>query len=554
VTGVVIRQDWSELEPGEEDFDWSFLDSETARATAAGKEILLRINTQAHKPDWVTTEVQQAGGLFFTFDDNGVQTTIPVFWDSTYLAKKTAMISALGAHLAGSPNLRVVGASFANATSEDWNIPNMPDEIAEWLSLGYTPEKMLDAGQQIIDATMVAFPDQYVTLAIGGDGNLNPSPTYLAENAIAAARASWPGRLVVQVNSLSTFNPPAPGPDDSVWNLLWNSQPDVAAQMLDNVFGDFTYRVNNGVPGDFGEILTTCIDAGATYGVNYIEIYQTDVIGQPEVITYARELLGGPTPTPTPTRLDNISTRLAVGTGDNVLIGGFIITGSESKKIIIRAIGQSLDLAGTLIDPSLELHDSSQQILTTNDDWEENDPVQKEEIIESGLAPSDEKEAVIDTTLEPGAYTAIVRGVNNTSGIGLVELYDLDITNGSKLANISTRGFVQTGDNVMIGGVIIVGETPAEVVVRALGASLPFTGTLADPLLELHDQNGAVIGFNDNWRSDQEAEIIASGLAPPNDAEAAILDTLPAGAYTAIVRGVGDTTGIALVECYLTGP
>ena len=211
LTGVVIRQDWSELEPTEGNFDWAFLDSEVARATDAGKEILLRINTQAHKPAWVTAAVQDAGGTFFTFDDSGVETTIPVFWDPTYLAKKKAMIIAVGERFASNPYLRVVSASFANAVSEDWNIPHTPDDIANWFAAGYSAEKMLDTGQQIIDTTMTAFPNQLVTMAISGDGNLDSTPTYLADNAIANARATWPGRMIAQVNSLSTFNPVAPG-------------------------------------------------------------------------------------------------------------------------------------------------------------------------------------------------------------------------------------------------------------------------------------------------------------------------------------------------------
>jgi hypothetical protein len=550
VTGVVIRQDWSELEPSEGDFDWAFLDSEAERATESGKVILLRINGQANKPQWVTDAVQEAGGIFFTFDDNGVETTIPVFWDPTYLAKKKAMITALGAHLTDSNNLKVVSASFANATSEDWNFPHMPAEIAEWLALGYTPEKVLEAGKEIIDTAMMAFPNQYVTLAIAGDGNLNPTPTYLAENAIAEARATWPGRLIVQVNSLATFNPIAPGPEGSVWNLLWNSQADVAAQMLDNVFGDFTYRVNGGIEGDFGEILTDSVNAGASYGVHYVEIYQTDVINLPEVITYAHDLLVPPAPS----QFGNLSTRLHVGTGDNVLIGGVILTGLVPKKIIVRAIGPSLGIDGFLVDPTLELYDSSNQSLATNDDWTKSDLTQKEEILQSGFAPPDEREPAIVITLEPGLYTAIVRGVGGSTGIALIEFYDLDPTNGSRLANISTRGLVESGDNVMIAGLIIAGDAAGEVIIRAIGPSLPLPGTLPDPVLELYDQDGIIIASNDNWRTDDEAEIIASGFAPESDAEAAIRGILPAGPYTAIVHGVNNATGLALVECYQLDP
>ena len=156
-------------------------------------------------------------------------------------------------------------------------------------------------------------------------------------------------------------------------------------------------------------------------------------------------------------------------------------------------------------------------------------------------------------TLDPGAYTAIVRGLNNTTGIALVEVYDLSAGVDSKLANISTRGFVQTGDNVMIGRLIIFSDTARNVIVRAIGPSLPVTGALADPLLELHNGDGDLINSNDNWRSEQEAEIIATTVPPTNDKESAIVATLDPGSYTAIVRGVNNTTGVALVEVYDLG-
>jgi hypothetical protein len=153
-------------------------------------------------------------------------------------------------------------------------------------------------------------------------------------------------------------------------------------------------------------------------------------------------------------------------------------------------------------------------------------------------------------TLTPGSYTAIVQGANSQTGIALVEAYDLDRTVDSKLANISTRGLVQTGDNVLIGGFIVLGDSPASALLRATGPSLPLPGALADPTLELHDSNGTIITSNDNWRSDQEAEIAATGLAPASDAESAIVATLAAGSYTAIVRGSNSTTGIGLIEVY----
>jgi hypothetical protein len=238
-----------------------------------------------------------------------------------------------------------------------------------------------------------------------------------------------------------------------------------------------------------------------------------------------------------------------VETGNNVLIGGVIVTGTQPKKIIVRAIGPSLPLVGVLADPVLELRDSSGALIRSNDNWRSD---QEAEIIATGIPPSNDLESAIVATLPANnsAYTAIMRGVNNGTGIGVVEAYDLDRTVDSKLANISTRGFVQTGDNVLIGGLIVVGQNPLRVIVRAIGPSLSITGKLADPTLELRDGNGALIRANDNWRSDQEAEIIATGIPPTNDLESAIVQNVAPGNYTAIVRGVNGTTGIALVEVY----
>jgi uncharacterized repeat protein (TIGR03803 family) len=246
--------------------------------------------------------------------------------------------------------------------------------------------------------------------------------------------------------------------------------------------------------------------------------------------------------------LGNISTRLSVGTGDNVLIGGFIVTGTQSKKVIVRGIGPSLPVSGALADPFLELHDSAGAIIGSNDNWV--DSPNKQAIIDSTVPPTNDKEPAILQTLDPGAYTAIVRGVSNTTGIALVEVYDLTAAVDAKLANISTRGFVQTGDDVMIGGLIIFSDSSRDVIVRAIGPSLPVDGALADPKLELHNGNGELIASNDNWRSDQEAEIVATSVPPNNDKESAIVSTLDPGAYTAIVRGVDNTTGVALVEVY----
>lgn len=245
--------------------------------------------------------------------------------------------------------------------------------------------------------------------------------------------------------------------------------------------------------------------------------------------------------------LANIATRLFVNTGDNVLIGGFIITGTQSKTTMLRAIGPSLPLAGKLSDPVLELYQGN-TLLESNNNWMESPNQQA--ILDTTIAPSHPLESAILRSLAPGAYTAVLRGANNGTGIGVVEAYDLDRTTGSKLANISTRGAVQTGDNVLIAGFIVLGSDAQTVIVRALGPSVPVPGALGDPNLELYNANGTILEANDNWGDSANQQAITDSIPPTNNLEAAILRILLPGNYTAIVRGTNNTTGVAVVEVY----
>jgi hypothetical protein len=251
-----------------------------------------------------------------------------------------------------------------------------------------------------------------------------------------------------------------------------------------------------------------------------------------------------------PLLLANISTRLRVQTGDNAMIGGFIVTGTEAKRVIIRGIGPSLPVPGALADPIIEVHESAGELLATNDNW--RDGIYQQEVA-SILPPTSDLESALWGILDPGAYTVVVRGNNETTGIGLFEVYDLNQTSDSKLANISTRGFVETGDSVLIGGTIITGNAPTRILFRAIGPSLTDLGVpnaLGDPTLDLYDGNGQLVATNYDWRDTQEAEIIATGIPPSNDLESAIVGSFTAGNYTAIVRGTDTTTGIAVVEVY----
>jgi hypothetical protein len=256
----------------------------------------------------------------------------------------------------------------------------------------------------------------------------------------------------------------------------------------------------------------------------------------------------------------NISTRLRVDTGDNVMIGGFIITGTVPKPIVLRGMGPSLANAGipaasVLNDPVLELHGSSGALITSNDNWK--DSPQRAQIEGTAFEPTDDREAVILATLPPAAYTVILKGAAQTSGIGLIEVYDDNPAADSELANISTRGFVRTGDNVLIGGFTLGGSNnPTNIAVRALGPSLTQFGlgnVLADPTLELHNANGTIMVSNDDWQSDPvaAAELTAAGLALPDPKESGIFTSLaPPGQFTAIVAGKHGGIGIALVEIY----
>ena len=263
-----------------------------------------------------------------------------------------------------------------------------------------------------------------------------------------------------------------------------------------------------------------------------------------------------------PSQLLNISTRLKVGTGDNVLIGGFIITGNNPKQVVLRAIGPSLagfNVADPLADPILELHDSAGALVATNDNWMDLSQENQTTLTDNNLAPTDDAESALVQTLDPGGYTAVVLGAGATTGVALVEAYDIGAAiNDSKVGNISTRGFVETNDNVMIGGLILGagGGAFSTVIVRAMGPSLATVGVpnvLADPFLELHNSNGDLIDSNDNWMDHPNMQQVSdAGLAPADPSESALFEILPQGAITAILSGVGGTTGNALVETYNT--
>lgn len=311
---------------------------------------------------------------------------------------------------------------------------------------------------------------------------------------------------------------------------------------------------------EFGHVLG--LDHPDEHGQRVIAIMNayeddTDALQQDDINggQYLYGAAASPTPTPAPAaRLVNLSTRGVVGTGDAQLIGGFIVQGSAPASIAIRALGPSLGasgISGALPNPVVELRDASGAIVQSDDDWQ-NDPATAT-LQSKGLAPGNTLEAATIANLAAGNYTSIVRGSGGTTGVGLLEFYDLQ-TSDSRLANISTRDLVQTGDRVMIAGFIISGTQSKQVVLRAIGPSLAnagITGVLGDPVLELKDSSGAVVIANDDWASaSNAASIQSSGLAPSHEYESAILTTLAPGSYTAVVHGYDNGVGIGLVELY----
>lgn len=293
VDGISIRQKWHDLEPEKGNYRWEYLDGEIARAAKAGKPVLLRIaDSGANIPPWV----MKNGVKTFTYEDRNPHHeegtgTAAIFWDPIYAGARKAMIAALGEHFADNPAVRIVAANPAGARTNDWNIPKTPADVANWKAAGFSPDKLINAGMDIIDATMRSFPHQYVAIAVGRAGKLEPSRDYCARKIIAGVRKEYPGRLIVQKNNLSAKTAPAPG-GTSIFQILWESRPEVAAQMLWFSYGDQTCR-NNGhrSPCDAETTLKQSIATGAGYGMKYIEIYEQDVIHLPGAIRYAHDAL-----------------------------------------------------------------------------------------------------------------------------------------------------------------------------------------------------------------------------------------------------------------------
>ncbi|HYZ73028.1 MAG TPA: beta-galactosidase [Chthoniobacterales bacterium] len=294
VDGISVRQTWTDLEKTKGDFDWSFLDSEVANAEKSGKAVLIRILSDGPStPSWV----YRAGVQTFTYADKNPyhhQNTgkFALFWDKTFLAEKKAMIEAVGKHLSGNSAVKIVAAVTASSHSGDWHVPHSPIDIQNWHAVGYTSDKLLDVCKEIIDTTIESFPNQYVLLSVGPNGKLDRNPEYLSRQVVQYGRTRYPGRMIVERNSLSAVSPlPVPGRMKH-FQVLWDNRPDIAGQMLWFTYGDPTCR-NNGrqKPCDPEATLKKSVDIGVAYGMRFIEIYQRDVTSLPAVIRYAHEAL-----------------------------------------------------------------------------------------------------------------------------------------------------------------------------------------------------------------------------------------------------------------------
>ena len=499
-----------------------------------------------NQPAWGTLDVDSAGNLFIggvnlntnqiwcdlSIDArNGAVT--PSFVRSTFVNLGGDVVSAEPINPAG-----LVGQIYLVVDRSGTARNNFVYMLASVQPTGFTTGS---------DVMFVRSTDRGVTFS---------APRRVNDDPINHAKWHWFGTLSAAPN----------GRLDAVWLDTRNAANNTASQLF------YSYSTNGGVTWSPNVAVSTSFNPFLGYPNqnkmgDYINMVSDNTGAD---VAYAATFNGEEDiyhvrVAPLTSQLLNISTRARVLTGDQVLIAGFIINGSGAKKVIIRGLGPSLaaaGLTGLLADPTLELHQGN-TTLVTNDNWKirSNGTSQQAEVEATTIPPTNNLESAIVMTLNPGEYTAILKGRNNGTGVGLVEVYDLTSTGSSKFANISTRGLVSTGNNVMIGGVIVGGgnNVGARIGVRAIGPSLSgmgVSGALADPTLELHDSNGALLTVNDNWKindqtnQSQEAEVRAAALAPTNDLESAIITSLAPGPYTAIVRGKNNTTGVALVETY----
>lgn len=482
---------------------------------------------------------------------------------SKLLNDNDQFFSGLSPHTFGgmTPNQRIAAAGYSMANyagpTNGGAFPG-PENVAEAVSIGsgpYTGAKLI---QEVLNAHNGLYTDQTVA---GRGHRCTTTLAFFREIGVGITAGTdngqnntWDSLYIVQNFGTQTNSTPfITGViyNDANGNGFYDPGEGIAGVRID-VAGSNFFAISSSsggysvpVPGD-GSYNVTFSGGGQTTTQRTVNVANS--------LNAKADFLAAAAPNPTV--LANVSTRLPAAPDPNALIAGFILTGTQPKKVIIRAIGPSLNLAGQLSNPTLELYQGS-TLLASNDDWQNQPAADRQAVLDSTIPPTNNLESALVRTLPANGtnYTAIVRGVNNSTGIAVVQVYDLDRSVDSKLANISTRGFVQMGDDVLFAGMIVLGPGPQKVIVRAIGPSLTnVPGKMSDPTLELRDANGGLVRANDNWRiGGQQAEIIASTVAPTNDAESALVETLAGNgaSYTAIVRGVASSTGIAVVEVYV---
>lgn len=512
----------------------------------------------------------------------------------------------VGGAIAGQPvitsansALGLIGSSFsyqitATNSPTQYSATNLPP------GLGFSSSTGSITGTPTADGTFDVIITASNAIGIGGSAltlTINPLPPVLTNNASASATQGQPFQFQVTATNVPTSYKATGLPTGLSINMATGLISGTTNQA--GSFSVVLFAKNNGGTGSqnftltialAAPVITSAATASAVQGQPFS--YQIMASGSPTsfnatglpagltINTNTGLISGTPTSSGTinitlsatnavgtgnqllaltvntgtpPAHFANISTRLTVGLGDNVLIGGFIIQGTGPKNVIVRAVGPSLavnnvPLNGRLSDPVLELFEGSTS-LALNDDWRQD---QEQEIIASTIVPTNDHESAIVRSLNPGAYTTVVRGKGTQTGVALVEVYELSSSFTSKVVNISTRGFVAAGDQ-LIGGIIIQGAATQRILFRAIGPSLAqnqIAQPLPDPTIELFDSNGSSVGFNDNWKDTQAFDIENSGIAPIDDREAALITSFSAGAYTAIVRGRSGSSGVALVEAY----
>jgi hypothetical protein len=540
ISGWRAEIKWSAANPADGVYDWSRIDGLIANSVQYQRQIGLSITLLSSPPDWVT----KLPGAKTYYTSLGPDPMVLPF-DPVVQPRIIAFIEALCQHFDDRLDYIVMGG------------------------LGYKTESYMPLPSEIgLNMTVTDYTDAWVSssalLIDTYNQNLSATPFILASGAPFSDPQAAAAIMAIINHGLLY-----PNFGMMQWGLNATSNNGFFINKLiqdnssDRSTGfQLTGASDGSVGGDLKGTLEQALDAGVGLGADWIEIYAVDAMNPAYVSLLAAinselKALPAPTPTPSPTPppppkyLLNISTRVDVQSGDSAMIGGFIISGNANKNIVIRALGPSLATQGVqsvLADPVLELHDSAGQVIASNNNWIPLIP----NVLPVDLNPGDPSESVIAVSLAPGIYTAVLQGVNGSVGNALCELYDLEPGDSSVL-NISTRGQVGSGDNVMIGGFIVGGTDPQKVIIRGIGPSLTaagVSGALADPIVELHNSDGSLIFQNDNWRSDQEDEIIATRIPPSDSKESAIVATLNPGAYTAIVRGAANTAGVALVEVY----